>query len=183
MVRKVAPAASAVAATATERVPSTAEAHSARQRCTEATASSDGAGCQRGGPWVPAASGRVYPVLNPATGAHIIDVPDMDFDDTQSAIAAAKSSQLEWRLRTAKERSAIMRNMFEIMIDEKQQLAELLSEECGKPLAEALGEIAYGASFLEWYAEEGKRVYGDVIPPSTSDRRVVVVKQPVGVAA
>jgi succinate-semialdehyde dehydrogenase/glutarate-semialdehyde dehydrogenase len=135
------------------------------------------------GAWCEAASGRRFAVVNPANGATIAHVPDMDTADARRAIEAAHAAWPDWRAKTAKERAAILRRWFDLVMAAQDDLALLLTSEQGKPLAEARGEIAYGAAFLEWYAEEGKRVYGDVIPPHQPDKRLLVLKQPVGVCA
>jgi succinate-semialdehyde dehydrogenase/glutarate-semialdehyde dehydrogenase len=108
-------------------------------------------------------------------------VPDMGVAETKRAIAAAQAALPGWRALPAKERSAILRKWFDLMVANADDLALLLTTEQGKPLAEAKGEIAYGASFVEWFAEEAKRVYGDVIPSPTNDKRLIVIKQPIGV--
>lgn len=133
------------------------------------------------GEWVGADGGGTVPVLNPSTGEEIGTVPDMGAAETRRAIDAAEAAQKGWAARTAKDRSAIMRRWFELIMENQDDLGAILTAEMGKPLAEAKGEIAYGASFIEWFAEEGKRVYGDVIPGHQEDKRIVVIKQPVGV--
>jgi succinate-semialdehyde dehydrogenase/glutarate-semialdehyde dehydrogenase len=139
--------------------------------------------CYVDGAWCGAASGRTFAVTNPATGATIARVPDMGAQDARRAIEAAHAAWAGWRAKTAKERAAVMRRWFDLVMANQEDLALLLTSEQGKPLAEARGEIAYGASFIEWYAEEGKRVYGDVIPQHQADKRLLVLKQPVGVTA
>ena len=133
------------------------------------------------GAWVSADNGAVMPVLDPATGERIATVPDLGAAETRRAIAAAEAAWPAWRAMTAQQRSAILRRWFELMMAHQADLATLLSAEQGKPLAESRGEVAYGASFVEWFAEEAKRVYGDVIPAPTANQRIVVIKQPVGV--
>ncbi|WP_152225864.1 NAD-dependent succinate-semialdehyde dehydrogenase [Pseudomonas sp. SCB32] len=133
------------------------------------------------GLWV--AGGATYPVRNPATGALIVDVALGGAEETNAAIAAAERALPGWRALTAKERSARIRHWGELMLQRQDELARLLSTEQGKPLAEAKGEVAYAASFLEWFAEEAKRVYGDVIPSHKGDARIVVIKQAIGVVA
>ncbi|MDE2572915.1 MAG: NAD-dependent succinate-semialdehyde dehydrogenase, partial [bacterium] len=133
------------------------------------------------GAWIPADSGATFAVYNPATGARIADVPRMGAAETRRAIAAADAALPAWRAKTAKERSNILRRWFNLLMEHQEELATLLTAEQGKPLAEARGEIAYGASFVEWFAEEAKRIYGDVIPSHASDKRLVVLKQPIGV--
>ncbi|KSD60450.1 NAD-dependent succinate-semialdehyde dehydrogenase [Pseudomonas aeruginosa] len=127
--------------------------------------------------------GPTYPVRNPATGELIAEVPRGGAEQTNAAIAAAERSLPAWRGLLAKERGARLRRWAELMLANQDELARLLSREQGKPLAEAKGEVAYAASFLEWFAEEAKRVYGDVIPSHKSDARIVVTKQPIGVVA
>ncbi|MGC4009146.1 MAG: NAD-dependent succinate-semialdehyde dehydrogenase [Pseudomonas sp.] len=133
------------------------------------------------GQWVN--GGATYPVRNPATGALIVDVARGGTEETNAAIAAAERALPAWRALTAKERSARIRRWGELMLQRQDDLARLLSTEQGKPLAEAKGEVAYAASFLEWFAEEAKRVYGDVIPSHKGDARIVVIKQAIGVVA
>ena len=133
------------------------------------------------GQWI--TGGATYPVRNPATGAVIADVPRGGAEETDAAIAAAERALPAWRALTAKERSARIRRWGELMLQRQDELARLLSTEQGKPLAEAKGEVAYAASFLEWFAEEAKRVYGDVIPSHKGDARIVVIKQAIGVVA
>ena len=123
------------------------------------------------------------PVIDPATGACIAEVPDLGADATRAAIEAADAALPAWRQRLAKERAAILRRWYELVMANRKDLALILSAEQGKPMAESLGEIAYGASFIEWFAEEAKRVYGDVIPTTVPGRRLIVIKQPVGVVA
>ncbi|MFR0691387.1 NAD-dependent succinate-semialdehyde dehydrogenase [Enterobacterales bacterium AE_CKDN230030158-1A_HGKHYDSX7] len=133
------------------------------------------------GQWV--TGGATYPVRNPATGALIVEVARGGAEETDAAIAAAERALPAWRALTAKERSARIRRWGELMLQRQDDLARLLSTEQGKPLAEAKGEVAYAASFLEWFAEEAKRVYGDVIPSHKGDARIVVIKQAIGVVA
>jgi succinate-semialdehyde dehydrogenase/glutarate-semialdehyde dehydrogenase len=136
-----------------------------------------------GGRWVDADSGETFPVVDPATGETLADVPRLGAAETGRAIAAAADALPAWRSRTAKERGAILRRLADLMLERSDELSALLVREQGKPLAEARAEIAYAASFYEWFAEEGKRVYGDTIPPPTADRRILVLKQPIGVSA
>jgi len=141
---------------------------------------------QRGfmnGQWIAADDGATVSVTNPATGAELGRVPRMGGAETRRAIAAAEAALPAWRARTAQDRGQILRRWFELMLAHQDDLAVLMTAEQGKPLAEARGEIAYAASFLEWFAEEGRRVYGDVIPSFATDKRLVVLKQPVGVVA
>jgi succinate-semialdehyde dehydrogenase / glutarate-semialdehyde dehydrogenase len=136
-----------------------------------------------GGEWVNAAEGGTHPVLNPATREVIGTVPIMGASETRRAIQAASGAFPAWAARTAKERAVIMRRWYELLMANQEDLATLMTAEQGKPLAEAKGEIAYAASFIEWFAEEGKRLYGDIIPGHQPDKRLLVLRQPVGVVA
>ncbi len=133
------------------------------------------------GEWVGTASN--FTVTNPADGATIASVPNMGADDARKAIAAAEAAFPAWAAKTAKERAAVMRKWYELLILHANDLAALMTAEQGKPLPEAKGEILYGASFIEWFAEEAKRVSGDVMASTWSDKRMVVLKQPIGVCA
>jgi succinate-semialdehyde dehydrogenase/glutarate-semialdehyde dehydrogenase len=135
------------------------------------------------GAWTEADDGTRFDVLNPADGGVLASVPDMGAAETRRAIEAAAAALPAWRARTAKERAAILRKWFELIMAHQEDLAVLMTSEQGKPLAEARGEVAYGASFIEWFAEEGKRVYGDVIPAHGADKRILVLKEPIGVVA
>jgi len=135
------------------------------------------------GSWIDAESGAVFAVRDPATGELLGHAPDMGASETRRAIAAAERALPLWRGRTAKERAQIMRRWFELILAEQETLAQIITAEQGKPLVEARGEILYGASFIDWFAEEGRRVYGDVLPIIGSDRRLLTFKQPVGVVA
>ncbi len=135
------------------------------------------------GKWVSAENGITFSVTDPATGAHLADVPDMGASETRLAIDAANAALPAWRTKTAKERANILRKWFDMCMAAQEDLALLMTREQGKPLAEARGEVAYGSSFLEWFAEEGKRIYGDVIPSHGADKRIITVKQPIGVVA
>ncbi len=135
------------------------------------------------GRWCEAGGGRRFEVHNPATGQVITQVPDMDEGDTRRAIAAAYAAQPGWAALTAKERSNRLYAWFELIMANQEELARIMTCEQGKPLAEAKGEVAYGASFIQWFAEEGKRAYGRTIPGFSSDRRLATIKQPVGVVA
>ncbi len=135
------------------------------------------------GEWLDADSGQTIKVTNPATGEVIGTVPKMGTAETRRAIEAADKALPAWRALTAKERSTKLRRWFELMIENQDDLARLMTTEQGKPLAEAKGEIAYAASFIEWFAEEAKRVYGDTIPGHQPDKRLIVIKQPIGVTA
>jgi len=133
--------------------------------------------------WIEADPANAIEVNNPATGEIIGRVPKLGATETRQAIEAAQKVQKAWAARTAKERSAILRKWFELMIANKEDLGTILTLEQGKPLAEAIGEIVYGASFIEWFAEEARRVYGDLIPGHQPDKRIMVMKQPIGVVA
>jgi len=135
------------------------------------------------GQWVDADSGAVFAVTDPASGQTLVEVADMGVAETQRAIDAAARALPAWRSRTAKDRAAILRRWFDLIIAHTEDLAQLMTAEQGKPLAEARGEVSYGASFIEWFAEEGKRAYGDIIPTTGTDRRLMVLKQPIGVCA
>ena len=139
--------------------------------------------CYIDGAWLDADSGRTLAVTDPGTGKALGTVPSMGEAETARAIDAANAALPGWRAKTAGERARIMRALFDLMIANQDALGELLSREQGKPFAEAKGEIAYAASFVEWFAEEGKRAYGEVIPAHAADRRIVTLKQPVGVVA
>jgi succinate-semialdehyde dehydrogenase/glutarate-semialdehyde dehydrogenase len=135
------------------------------------------------GEWIDADSGATFPVFNPATGQTLAEVPRLGAAETRRALAAAERALLPWRSRTAKERALVLRRLADLMLERSDDLAELLVLEQGKPLAEARAEVAYAASFYEWFGEEGKRVYGDTIPHPSPERRIVVLKEPVGVTA
>jgi len=139
--------------------------------------------CHVDGRWIDAASGATVNVTNPATGAVIGSVPSLALEETRVAIAAAAAAFPAWAARTAKDRAGLLRRWHDLMLQHADDLAILMTAEQGKPLAEARGEIGYAASFIEWFAEEGKRVYGDVIPGHAPDKRIVVLRQPVGVVA
>jgi len=136
-----------------------------------------------GGQWVDASSGKTISVTNPADGSTVGSVPALSAQETRDAIAAADEAFVQWRGLTAKERSAILMKWYDLMMGHQEDLAVILTTEQGKPLAEARGEIAYAASFVQWFAEEAKRVYGDTIPAASSDQRILVIRQPVGVCA
>ncbi|UIF90743.1 NADP-dependent succinate-semialdehyde dehydrogenase [Cupriavidus sp. UYPR2.512] len=137
--------------------------------------------CYIDGRWIDGE--RRIDVTNPATGERVGQVPQLGADETRHAIEAANRALPAWRARTAKERSALLRKWFELIMASQEDLARIMTAEQGKPIAEARGEIAYAASFIEWFAEEGKRVYGDTIPAPVSNQRIVVTKEPVGVCA
>ncbi|BDQ67176.1 NADP-dependent succinate-semialdehyde dehydrogenase [Shewanella xiamenensis] len=139
--------------------------------------------CYINGQWCDAQSKETVAIANPATGAVIGSVPVMGQAETQAAIAAAEAALPAWRALTAKERGAKLRRWFELLNENSDDLALMMTTEQGKPLAEAKGEVTYAASFIEWFAEEAKRVYGDTIPGHQGDKRIMVIKQPVGVTA
>ncbi len=135
------------------------------------------------GKWVQADSGRTLIVKNPATGEAIGEVPALGAAETRRAIEAAHRAQGPWRAMLAKERAAILRKLNDLMLENTEDLAMIMTAEQGKPLSESKGEIAYAASFIEWFAEEGKRIYGDTIPQNAKGRRILVLKEPIGVFA
>jgi succinate-semialdehyde dehydrogenase/glutarate-semialdehyde dehydrogenase len=135
------------------------------------------------GAWVNADSGKSFKVTNPADGSVIAEVPDMGRAEAKRAIDAAHAAWPAWAGLTAKQRAALLRKWYELILHNQDDLGALMTLEQGKPLAEAKGEVVYGASFVEWFAEEGRRIYGDVIPAHAPDKRIVVIKQPIGVVA
>lgn len=139
--------------------------------------------CYIAGEWCDAHNGGTIDVTDPGNGKLLGTVPKMGRIETERAIEAAERALPEWRAKTAGERAKILRSFFDLMTDNQAALGELLTREQGKPLSEATGEIAYAAGFIEWFAEEGKRAYGDVVPSHATDRRIVVLKQPIGVVA
>ena len=139
--------------------------------------------CYIDGQWADADSGATFDVFNPADGSLLGTVPKMGAHETARAITAAQTAMPAWAGKTAKERANILRRWYEQIMENQVDLATIMTAEMGKPLAEAMAEIVYGASFVEWFAEEAKRVYGDTIPAPASDRRIVVIKQPIGVVA
>jgi len=139
--------------------------------------------CYIDGEWVQASTGQTINVDNPATREIIGKVPKLGTAETRRAIEAANKAFPEWSKKTAKERAAILRRWFDLMMANQEDLAHLMTLEQGKPLAESRGEVAYAAAFLEWFGEEAKRVYGDTIPQHQADKRIVVIKQPIGVVA
>jgi succinate-semialdehyde dehydrogenase/glutarate-semialdehyde dehydrogenase len=139
--------------------------------------------CYVGGKWIEADSGRTITVVNPATAEPLGTVPALGQAETRRAIEAANAAYPAWRAMTAKERAAILRKLHDLMLANADDLAAIMTAEQGKPLAEARGEVVYSASFVEWFAEEGKRVYGDTIPQNAKGRRILVQKEPVGVFA
>ncbi|MBV8853740.1 MAG: NADP-dependent succinate-semialdehyde dehydrogenase [Sinobacteraceae bacterium] len=135
------------------------------------------------GEWIGSAGAAAQDVSNPATGEKLGTVPSMGASETRAAIAAAAAAFPAWAARTARERAGILRRWYELMLANQDDLARIMTAEQGKPLAESKGEIAYAASFIEWFAEEGKRLYGDIIPPHQTDKRLLVLRQPIGVVA
>ncbi len=135
------------------------------------------------GAWAAADSGQTFPVTNPATGDELARVADCGIAETQRAIAAAEAALPEWRAKTATARATVLRRWHDLILENAEDLALLMTLEQGKPLAESRGEVRYGATFIEWFAEEGKRAYGDIIPPHMAGLRLLVTKQPVGVVA
>jgi succinate-semialdehyde dehydrogenase/glutarate-semialdehyde dehydrogenase len=139
--------------------------------------------CYINGQWVEADSGKSLLVTNPATDEVLGTVPDMGAAETRRAIHAANKAYPAWRAKTAKERAAILRRWYDLIMVDLEDLARIMTAEQGKPLSEARAEVAYAASFVEWFAEEAKRIYGETIPPHQADKRIVVIKEPVGVCA
>lgn len=135
------------------------------------------------GKWIDSDDRSTFPVINPATGEVICEVVSCGKNETRRAIEAAEKARPSWQKIPIKEKANILRKWFELMVEAQEDLAQILTAEQGKPLFESRGEIAYGANFIEWFAEEGKRIYGDIIPPPSNDKRIVVIKQPVGVVA
>ena len=135
------------------------------------------------GDWIEADDGKTFKVMNPARGDVIAEVADLSRAEVARAVEAANKAQKEWAARAAKERAQIMRKWFDLMVANADDLATILTAEMGKPLAEAKGEIMYGASFVEWFGEEAKRIYGETIPGHQPDKRITVLRQPIGVAA
>lgn len=135
------------------------------------------------GEWAGATSGETFAVTNPATGEVIANVAKCDSEEAERAVVAAKRAQAEWREVPAKAKAAMLRRWFELVVENQADLAAILTAEQGKPLIEAAGEITYGANYIEWFAEEAKRIYGDTIPGPSNDKRIVCIKQPVGVVA
>ena len=135
------------------------------------------------GEWVDAASGKTFAVMNPARGDVVGYVPDLSRAEIALAIDAAYVAQKSWAARTGKARAQIMRKWFDLMMANQEDLAIIMTAEQGKPLSESRGEIAYGASYVEFYGEEAKRIYGETIPGHMPDKRITVIKQPIGVCA
>ncbi|PWG18650.1 NAD-dependent succinate-semialdehyde dehydrogenase [Salibaculum griseiflavum] len=136
-----------------------------------------------GGEWVDAEEGKTFDVINPARGDVIAQVADLSRADVAKAIEKAEETRHAWAARTAKERAQILRRWFDLLMQNQEDLARIMTVEQGKPLAEARGEIAYGASFIEWFGEEAKRLYGETIPGHQPDKRITVIRQPIGVCA
>jgi succinate-semialdehyde dehydrogenase/glutarate-semialdehyde dehydrogenase len=132
------------------------------------------------GQWINADDGDTVAVINPATGDTIAAVAKCGTAETRRMIEAAAMAQKSWAKTTVKERAMLLRNWFNLIMQHQEDLAQILTAEQGKPLAEARAEVAYGANYVEWFSEESKRVYGDIIPPPANDKRVMVIKQPVG---
>ncbi len=139
--------------------------------------------CYVGGEWVDADSGATFDVIDPANGQTIGTVPSFGVAETRRAVEAANAAYPAWRALTGKERASVLRRWYELMLEHQEDLAIIMTAEQGKPMAESRGEIVFGSSFIEWFAEEAKRAYGDVIPTHLADRRIVVTKEPVGVVA
>lgn len=135
------------------------------------------------GDWVSANNAKTYAVINPATLEVITHVSDMGADEVHDAIAKAETAMQSWKSKTAKQRSSVLKAWFSLIMQNQADLAKIITLECGKPLAESMGEVVYGASFIEWFAEEAKRAYGDTIPAHGNDKRLMTIKQPVGVCA
>ncbi|WP_296423196.1 NAD-dependent succinate-semialdehyde dehydrogenase [Yoonia sp.] len=135
------------------------------------------------GEWVQAASGKTFDVTNPARGDVIAKVPDLSREEVAGAIATAQVAQKSWAALAAKDRAKVLRKWYDLMMANQEDLAIIMTAEQGKPLAEARGEVAYGAAFIEWFGEEAKRIYGETIPGHMADKRITVIKQPIGVAA
>ena len=139
--------------------------------------------CYIDGKWLAADSNQTIEVTNPASGEVLGTIPKMGADETRRAIDAANAAYPAWRAKTAKERASILRKWFDLMMENQEDLARMMTAEQGKPFKESMGEIVYAASFIEWFAEEGKRVYGDTIPQHAPGKRIVVTKEPIGVCA
>ncbi len=139
--------------------------------------------CYINGSWQDADSGEAIDVTNPATGEKLGTVPKMGADETRRAIEAAETAFLSWRKTTAYEKSQVLRRWFELMMEHKEDLSIIMTAEQGKPINESRGEINYAASYIEWFAEEARRVYGDTVPAHSNDKRIILIKQPVGVTA
>lgn len=139
--------------------------------------------CYIDGKWLAADSNQTIDVTNPASGEVLGTIPKMGADETRRAIDAANAAYPAWRAKTAKERASILRKWFDLMMENQEDLARMMTAEQGKPFKESMGEIVYAASFIEWFAEEGKRIYGDTIPQHAPGKRIVVTKEPIGVCA
>ena len=136
-----------------------------------------------GGEWVDADSGATFDVVDPATGELVASVADLGAEETARAIDAADDALASWRALTAKQRGSLMRAWHDLLIENIDDLALIMTAEMGKPIAESRGEVAYAAAFIDWYAEEGKRAYGDVIPTHDATKRLLTIRQPIGVIA
>ena len=136
-----------------------------------------------GGEWVDAQDGGTFEVRNPARGDVLARIPDLSRAEISRAIDIAHQEQKAWAARTGKERAAVLRKWYDLMMENQDDLAVIMTAEQGKPLAEAKGEVAYGAGFIEWFGEEAKRLYGETIPGHQPDKRITVIRQPIGVAA
>nr|WP_281169133.1 NAD-dependent succinate-semialdehyde dehydrogenase [Hahella ganghwensis] len=134
------------------------------------------------GAWTTPSTQKTYQIVNPATGEVLANVADCSADDATLAVEAAHRAFGPWSKKTAKERSVILKKWFDLIMEHQAELARMMTMECGKPINESMGEVVYGASFVEWFAEEAKRVYGDIIPPPKGDRKVMAIKQPIGVS-
>lgn len=135
------------------------------------------------GEWATAVNEKVFPVINPANGTVIGEVPDMDIHDTQKAITAAASAFKTWKLTTAKERAVLLRKWYNLLVDNQESIAKIITAESGKPLAEALGEVNYGNSFVEWFSEQARNIRGEIIPSPVSSKKLLIDHHPIGVAA
>uniref|UniRef100_A0A0A1XG43 Succinate-semialdehyde dehydrogenase [NADP(+)] GabD n=1 Tax=Zeugodacus cucurbitae TaxID=28588 RepID=A0A0A1XG43_ZEUCU len=137
------------------------------------------------GNWINASTNETFEVINPANGRIVGSVPNMNVNDAVQAVQAAKNAfeQSEWSKFTAKERSSLLKKWFNLIEKNGNEISEIMSAESGKPINEARGEVAYGNAFIEWFAEEARRIYGDIIPSAAKDREIIVLKQPLGVAA
>ncbi len=139
--------------------------------------------CYINGSWLDADSGESIDVTNPATGEKLGTVPKMGAEETRRAIEAAEEAFSSWRKTTAYEKSQVLRRWFDLMIEHREDLSIIMTAEQGKPINESRGEINYAASYIEWFAEEARRVYGDTVPAHSNDKRIILIKQPVGVTA
>ena len=136
-----------------------------------------------GGAWIDADSGATFDVVNPADGTLVASVASLGVPETRRAIAAAEAAQKEWARRTAKDRGVIMRRWYELLLDHQEDLARIMTMEMGKPIRESRGEVVFAANFVDWFAEEGKRARGEIIPTHDMSKSLLVLKQPIGVIA